>query len=112
MITENGAPVIEETLTAGQMTIFPQAAVHSMMNVGCEDAQLICSFNSEDPGSNNLVNAFFTMPPNITQTILGAGVDIQTAAGQIPGVGTGAIAGSEQCLKACATKSKFIKKSF
>lgn len=109
MITENGAPLIEETLTTGQMTIFPQAAVHSMMNVGCEDAQLVCSFNSEDPGTNNLANAFFDMPTNITQTVLGASVDIQAVAGQLPGVGTGSIAGPEQCLKACAAKGKFIK---
>lgn len=112
MIPENGAPVIEETLTAGQMTIFPQAAVHSMMNTDCEDAQLVCSFNSEDPGTMNVANAFFDMPVNITQTILGADVDVQAVDSQIPGVGSGSIDGSEQCLKACAAKGKFIKKRF
>jgi len=112
MIPENGAPVIEETLTAGQMTIFPQAAVHSMINTDCEDAQLVCSFNSEDPGTINVANAFFDMPANIIQMVLGADVNVQAVESQIPGVSTGSINGSEQCLKACAAKGKLIKKRF
>lgn len=34
MVTENGAPVIETTLTPGKMTIFPIASLHAMENVG------------------------------------------------------------------------------
>lgn len=34
MITENGARVVQETLTPGKMTIFPQASLHMMMNTG------------------------------------------------------------------------------
>ena len=57
MIEENGAQVIKETLTHGKMTIFPQASIHTMMNTGCDNAQLVSVLNSEDPGTNNLVNS-------------------------------------------------------
>jgi len=34
MIEENGARVITQTLSPGQMTIFPQASLHTMYNMG------------------------------------------------------------------------------
>lgn len=34
MIEENGARVVQQTLTPGKMTIFPQASVHTMVNLG------------------------------------------------------------------------------
>ena len=60
MIAENDAKTIESTLEPGQMTIFPAASVHTMMNVGCENAQLVSALNSDDAGTHNLmVNASF-----------------------------------------------------
>lgn len=34
MLNENGAPIVKTVLTAGKMTIFPQASVHMMYNNG------------------------------------------------------------------------------
>lgn len=34
MIQENGAGVVQQVLPAGKMTIFPQASLHMMMNIG------------------------------------------------------------------------------
>jgi oxalate decarboxylase/phosphoglucose isomerase-like protein (cupin superfamily) len=112
MIAENGAQTVEETLTPGQMTIFPHSSVHTMMNVGCENAQLISALNSDDAGTTNLANAFFSLPTNFTSTILGPSVNIQTAQTHIPAVGTGSNYGPEQCIAACRAKGKMIKREW
>jgi len=112
MIAENGAPTIEQTLESGQMTIFPTASVHTMMNIGCENAQLISALSSDDAGTHNLANAFFSLPANITQTILGPQINLASTASYIPDVGTGSNVGPEQCLAACAAKGKMVKRTW
>ncbi|KAK4942476.1 hypothetical protein LTR10_017772 [Elasticomyces elasticus] len=112
MIAENGARTVTETLTAGQMTIFPQASIHTMMNIGCENAQLISALNSDDTGTTNLANAFFSLPQNITGTVIGGGINVATVDGQLPAIGTGSNAGPEACIAACAAKGKMIKRTF
>lgn len=112
MISENGARTVEETLTPMEMTIFQAGSIHWMMNIGCENAQLVTAFNSEDPGTQNIANAFFSFNSNVTETVLGDGVDVDKIAGQIAAVGTGAIDGPEQCRAACAKKGKFIKRNY
>jgi oxalate decarboxylase/phosphoglucose isomerase-like protein (cupin superfamily) len=112
MIAENGAPTIEETLNPGQMTIFPQGSVHTMMNVGCENAQLVSALNSDDTGTTNLANAFFSLPANITQTVLGPSVNLQSTGAHIPAIGTGSNFGPEQCIAACRAKGKMVKREW
>jgi oxalate decarboxylase/phosphoglucose isomerase-like protein (cupin superfamily) len=112
MINENGARTVETTLTPGKMTIFPQGSVHSMMNVGCENAQLVSALSSEDTGTTNLATAFFSLPANVTQPILGSGADLQAMANSVPAVGTGSNYGPEQCIAACRAKGKMIKRTF
>ena len=87
MIAENGARTVTETLKAGQMTIFPTGSIHTMMNIGCENAQLISALNSDDSGTTNLANAFFSLPTNITDTIIGGGLNAQDIYGRVPAVG-------------------------
>ena len=110
MIAENGAPTIEQTLQPGQMTIFPQASVHTMMNVGCENAQLISALNSDDSGTHNLANALFSLPSNITTPVLGPGANLQAIAANIPPVGTGSNTGPAQCLASCNATSRLTKR--
>ena len=112
MINENGARTVTEVLTPGKMTIFPQGSVHSMMNIGCENAQLISALNSDDTGTTNLANAFFSLPSNITGPIVGAGVNTQSIFNQVPGVGTGAAFGPEQCIAACRAKGKMVRREW
>ncbi|KPI44539.1 Spherulin-1A [Cyphellophora attinorum] len=112
MINENGARTVQATLTPGKMTIFPTASVHTMMNVGCENAQLISALNSDDTGTMNLANAFFSLPANFTQTILGPDANLQALGGNVPAVGTGAAAGPEACIAACKAKGKLVRRSF
>lgn len=33
-VEENGARLVTNTLTPGKMTIFPQASIHTMVNIG------------------------------------------------------------------------------
>jgi oxalate decarboxylase/phosphoglucose isomerase-like protein (cupin superfamily) len=112
MINENGARTVTEILQAGQMTIFPQGSVHTMMNIGCENAQLVSALNSDDSGTTNLANAFFSLPGNITNTIIGGGLNAQAIDGRIPSVGTGSNFGPEACIAACKAKGKLIKREW
>lgn len=112
MIAENGAQTITEILTPGQMTIFPQASIHTMMNMGCENAQLVSALNSEDAGTHNLANAFFSLPSNFTETVLGGNINLQSVDNSIAPVGTGSTWGPEQCRAACAAKGKMIKRNW
>ncbi|KIY02548.1 uncharacterized protein Z520_01013 [Fonsecaea multimorphosa CBS 102226] len=112
MVAENGARTVAETLSPGQMTIFPQASVHTMINMGCENAQLISALNSDDSGTTNLANAFFSFPQNITGTIIGGGLNAQDILSRVPPVGTGSNAGPQACLEACARKGKMIKREW
>lgn len=111
MIAENGARTVHEILTPGKMTIFPHGSVHTMMNLGCENAQLVSALSSDDAGTHNLANAFFSLPANITGTVLGGTVNIAATQAKIPPVGTGSNAGPEACIAACAAKGKFIKRT-
>lgn len=103
MIAENGAPLITETLTPGQMTIFPRASLHSMQNTDCENnAQLVSALSSTDPGTHNVVNGLFSLPSNIVAAAFGNPVGgLKVDAGAIPSVGTGSIVGDDECRKRC-----------
>lgn len=87
------------------MTIFPVGSIHTMMNVGCENAQLISALNSDDAGTLNVANSFFSLPQNISGTILGGGVNISDINGKVPDPGTGANYGPHECLVTCAGRA-------
>ncbi|KAF2155941.1 RmlC-like cupin [Myriangium duriaei CBS 260.36] len=108
MINENGAPTISQVLQPGQMTIFPQGAVHSMYNMGCNNAQLVSALNSEDPGTSNLINGLFNIPnADLVNAAMGyQNIDTNATASGIPAVGTGSIYGIASCLKKCNAQNK------
>jgi len=112
MIMENGARTVAETLTPGKMTIFPQASVHTMMNIGCENAQLVSALSSDDAGTQNLANALFSLPSDIVGTVLGTSVNVNVTEQAIPAVGTGSNAGPEACLAKCHAQGKMIKRTW
>jgi len=112
MIMENGARTVSETLTPGKMTIFPQGSMHTMMNTGCENAQLVSALSSDDTGTLNVANAFFSLPSDIIGTVMGTQVNINATEQTIPTVGTGSNAGSEACLARCHAQGKMIKRTW
>ncbi|KAK4926932.1 hypothetical protein LTR66_000885 [Elasticomyces elasticus] len=109
MFEENGARVVTQTLTPGKMTIFPQASMHMMMNIGCENAQLVSALNSEDAGTMNFGNGIFAdgFPADLVNAALGYQdlANNHTAAG-IPAVGTGSVYGTKECLARCAARKR------
>jgi len=103
MIEENGARVVQQTLSPGQMTIFPQASLHTMYNMGCDNAQLVSALNSEDSGTHNVIAGLFNIPDvDLVNAAFGYfNIDTNaTAAGTAP-VGTGANYGVQSCLAKC-----------
>lgn len=103
MIEENTARVVTQTLTPGQMTIFPRASLHTMFNLGCDNAQLVSALSSEDPGTQNIAGALFELPnPDLIDAAFGyVGVDTNATRNSIPGVGTGSNYGIASCLARC-----------
>ncbi|KAJ9502579.1 hypothetical protein LTR96_005702 [Exophiala xenobiotica] len=105
MYQENGARLVQQTLTPGMMTIFPQASVHSMYNMGCENNLLYSFLDNSDASTVNVAQAFFMMPQDIGMTVMPF-VNLTNgswaATGQsIPAVGTGSQQGFEACLQKC-----------
>jgi len=102
MIEENGARVVQQTLNPGQMTIFPQASLHTMYNLGCDNAQLVSALNSEDSGTQNVINAVFSIPNvDLVDAAFGDLIDTNVTANAPPTVGTGGNYGIKSCLARC-----------
>ncbi|KAJ6262680.1 hypothetical protein Dda_3492 [Drechslerella dactyloides] len=96
---ENGAKVVVNTLTPGIMTIFPQAALHTMFNDGCSEATLISALSSEDPGTLTFANSVFALPIDLVSNAFGA--DLSSVRDKIPALANNAIAGTRECLARC-----------
>ncbi|KAF2237372.1 hypothetical protein EV356DRAFT_496147 [Viridothelium virens] len=102
MIQENDAPVIKQNLQPLQMTIFPRGSLHTMVNTGCGNVQLVSSLNAENAGTLNAANNFYRLNDQIIGTVLGAtGSQLNATMNNIPAIGTGSNAGSAECLSKC-----------
>ncbi|KAL1310990.1 hypothetical protein AAFC00_001210 [Neodothiora populina] len=114
MINENSFGVVKQVLTPGKMTVFPQASLHMMMNIGCTNAQLVSALNTEDTGTTNLATALALLSPDLVNAALGyqdflgasGGSGNSSATAKIWPVGTGSNWGPEACRKVCAGKQK------
>jgi oxalate decarboxylase/phosphoglucose isomerase-like protein (cupin superfamily) len=50
-VEENGSDrVVDNVVKPFQSTFFPMGVIHTQVNLSCEPASFIASFNSEDPG--------------------------------------------------------------
>lgn len=75
---ENGARLILNTITPGQVVVFPQGSIHYAQNAGCESAYFVATFNSADPGVQTTGDGlFYGLPAEIVQATLG-GLDTDT----------------------------------
>ncbi|CAH0037389.1 unnamed protein product [Clonostachys solani] len=101
-VVANGADrIIKTELTAGQMTIFPQGTLHTQVNMQCQNASAVASFNSDDPGTIMVLPKAFTMTDGLVQTSFGTifeGKDIDSVRQALP---SGALMMVEECLKRC-----------
>ncbi|KAL4864700.1 hypothetical protein BDV12DRAFT_200863 [Aspergillus spectabilis] len=102
-VLENGARPIENTLSAYQMAVFPQGAIHQEFNPDCEDAVFVAGFNNADPGVSQVAQNFFSLRNDVVQATLGGiqtlnGQDIDTFRGMIP---ANIALGIDACLVKC-----------
>lgn len=72
-------------------------------NQGCTKATLVSALNSEDAGTQNILNGFAQLPPDIMAAAFGNPAGAFNLP-PIPDVGTGSILGSAACLAACRGK--------
>lgn len=49
-VGDDATKQVAKELEAGNSAIFPFAKVHYQQNLGCEEAELLISYSSEDPG--------------------------------------------------------------
>jgi hypothetical protein len=70
---------------------------------GCESAQLVSALDSEDTGTLNFLNGLYNLPEEMIYAGFGnnGDVDVGSIGKEIPGVGTGSVLGSIECLKRC-----------
>jgi hypothetical protein len=72
---------------------------------GCEDALLISSLNSDDSGTNNVLESVASIPVDIIRASFGdPDFPAEKFVGNVPKVGTGVIRGSADCMKRCGIK--------
>ena len=71
VLEENGGRYIQNNLTAGMITVFPQGLIHYEQNVACTNATFLSAFSSEDAGVLQIVNRLFdiTFTEALTSTL-------------------------------------------
>ncbi|KAF9790710.1 RmlC-like cupin [Thelephora terrestris] len=99
-IEENGARFVKNTLTKGQGTLFPQGSIHYQTNTGCDPVLFVAVLNNEDPGSSQIAQRFFGLPPNVTQATLGD-IGLQEVNDLSTGIPDSMAIGLDQCLQKC-----------
>ena len=104
MVLENGVDAeIAASLSRFQGTVFPQGSVHFQVNPTCAPAAFVAALNQEDPGTNQIAQAFFALNGEVVQASLGwseafAGQDIEAIRKRIP---ASLAARVDSCLKRC-----------
>ncbi|KAK1462393.1 spherulin-1A, partial [Colletotrichum cuscutae] len=71
---------------------------------GCGYATLISALDSDDTGTLSILNGLFKLPNDMVQAAFGGISRSKSSEGsgnRVPGVGTGAALGSEECLARC-----------
>jgi hypothetical protein len=64
-------PEIAGYLNKFDGTVFPQGSVHYQFNNNCEKATFVATLNSEDPGTNQIAQAFFALNSDVVNATLG-----------------------------------------
>ncbi|KZV96996.1 RmlC-like cupin [Exidia glandulosa HHB12029] len=100
-ITENGATFITSTIKDHEATVFPAGSIHFQQNLGCDPAQFVAAFGTDDPGRLDIAPALFQdLPADIVSASLGdIGVqEVEDIAAKIP---LNVAWGTQQCLDTC-----------
>jgi hypothetical protein len=89
-----------------EATLFPQGSMHYQFNDGCEQAIFVAALNSNNPGTNQIAQSFFSLDPRVVNATLGApstinGRSIQEFRSAIP---ANLAQDVSNCLARCQTK--------
>ncbi|KFY98607.1 hypothetical protein V498_01366 [Pseudogymnoascus sp. VKM F-4517 (FW-2822)] len=104
----NGRRVIETDVSANQMTVFYQGAVHSQFNMGCSNATFVAGFGGEDPGAAVVDEEVVVLAAGTFLAPFGTtaeGHDVDAFKGKIS---AGITEGVEKCLKACGIQKRAV----
>ena len=99
-IAENGARVVANTVSPGQMAVIPKGATHWIANLGCSSVSFVSSYNDEDPGFSQLAQTLFDLPEDVLTATLG-GVDDSTIGSIAASIPADVSMGLMTCLKKC-----------
>jgi len=108
MVPESGAVdaagnqrVVKLTLGPQMMTVFPIGSLHMQMNPGCEPAQFVAAFTTEDPGAGLIAPETFALDDDFIVTTFGGAIakkDIAKIRKEIP---QGPFIRVQECRKKC-----------
>lgn len=97
-IQENGARVVQNTVSPGMATIFPKGSMHFQQSLSCEPITFVASFDSLDFGTLQIAQNFFSFDKQITNATLG-GLGVQILDNlKLP---TNVVLGAQECLDRC-----------
>ena len=98
-VEENGGRTIQNDISEGMVTFFPQGLIHYQQNLDCEPAEYISALNSDDPGVLTISTRTLALPDEALQAMLNLN------AGQLAtlreGIPSGPAQGRIECLRRC-----------
>ena len=84
-LEEDGGRVINNRISKGQTTIFPQGLIHYIQNNGCEPSKILVALNSEDPGVISVSPQSLSFPDIAVATSYGLTINqINTLKSRLP----------------------------
>jgi hypothetical protein len=106
LITENGAVLNSNNLTAYDATLFPKGSIHVEVNPTCEPATIVAAFNDNDPGTTLIAPNFFSLEDQAVIATLGgettfSGADLASVEHAIPASAVYQVA---ECVERCGIK--------
>ena len=64
-------PEIAGTLNKFEGTVFPQGSIHFQFNDSCDKATFVATLNSDDPGTSQVAQNFFSLNSEVINATLG-----------------------------------------
>ena len=98
-VEEDSGRMITNTMSEGQATLFPEALMHFQHNLGCEDAEFIAFFSSEDPGTVTIGAKSFKFPSKVVASSYGMSEEYVEKLRR--GMPYDPVQASDECIKKC-----------
>ncbi|KAI0347265.1 RmlC-like cupin [Trametopsis cervina] len=99
-IGENGSRFVNNTLYAGEGTVFPLGSIHFQANEECKPVTFVSAFNYEDPGTLSAAQRYFGLPPDVVAASLGLS-GVEEVVGLEHLIPDNIALGRAECLKRC-----------